>query len=318
MKNRYGFGENAPGNNSVSNLHNLNLKGIVKKNKLRVLTKDQFFSWQKNGFVIVENAINHKEVEETKSFIWDFQEMDENDSQTWYKQQLIENQMEEINNSGMVECYNNQVLWNNRQNPKVYNSFVDIWDREDLWVTIDRANLNTPNRNGREFDGFIHWDANTSLIPLPVNVQGVLALTSTNIRTGGFQCVPSLFRDLETWIDNQPKDRDPYIPDLSGYETEFISMKEGDLLIWNSLLPHGILPNNSETYRMAQYISMVPAEEENEEIRSWRVKSWSERSPPEGYAFPGDPRNWENYRYPRAVLSQLGRKLLGVESWKNI
>ena len=157
--------------------------------------------------------------------------MNENDSQTWYEPQLRENKMKELNNSGMVECYNNQTLWNNRQNPKVYNSFVDIWDREDLWVTIDRANLNTPNRNGREFDGFIHWDANTSLIPLPVNVQGVLALTNTNIKTGGFQCVPALFRDLEDWIDNQPKDRDPYKPDLSGYEIEFISMKEGDLLI---------------------------------------------------------------------------------------
>ena len=67
----------------MSNLHNVNLKGIEKIHKLRVLTKDQFFLWQKNGFVIVENAISHKEVEETKAFIWDFQEMDENDSQTW-------------------------------------------------------------------------------------------------------------------------------------------------------------------------------------------------------------------------------------------
>ena len=74
MKNRYGFGDNAPGNNSVSNLHNINLKEMVKKNKLKVLTKDQFFSWQKNGFVIVEKAIGLKEVEETKDFIWDFQE----------------------------------------------------------------------------------------------------------------------------------------------------------------------------------------------------------------------------------------------------
>ena len=30
--------------------------------------------------------------------------------------------------------------------PRVYDAFVDIWDREDLWVTIDRANLNPPKR----------------------------------------------------------------------------------------------------------------------------------------------------------------------------
>ena len=46
----------------------------------------------------------------------------------------------------MVECYNNQVLWNNRQNPRVYEVFVDLWDREDLWGTIDLSKINPPNR----------------------------------------------------------------------------------------------------------------------------------------------------------------------------
>lgn len=290
MKNRYGFGENAPGNNSVSNLHNVDLKNLVKKIELRVLTNEQFNLWQKNGYVIIKNSICYKAIEETKLFLWEFQEMNANDPKTWNIPQLRDHQMQEINYSGMVECYNNQVLWNNRQSQRIYNSFVDIWDREDLWVTIDRANLNTPNRNGREFDGFIHWDANTSLRPLPVNVQGVLALTNTNLKTGGFQCVPGLFRELESWIESQPKNRDPFHPDTSGYDIEFISMNEGDLLIWNSLLPHGIRPNKSDTVRMAQYISMVPSEEDNEEMRSWRIKSWTNRIPPEGYAFPGDPR----------------------------
>jgi len=38
MKNRYGFGENAPGNNSVSNIISAPLKGIVKTLPLRVLS----------------------------------------------------------------------------------------------------------------------------------------------------------------------------------------------------------------------------------------------------------------------------------------
>ena len=59
-------------------------------------------------------------------------------------------------------------------------------------VAIDRANLNTPNREGRTFTGFIHWDADTSLNPLPIGVQGVLSLADTDNQTGGFQCVPEL------------------------------------------------------------------------------------------------------------------------------
>ncbi|GAM66809.1 hypothetical protein JCM19236_3139 [Vibrio sp. JCM 19236] len=162
----------------------------------------------------------------------------------------------------------------------------------------------------------MHWDADTSLDPLPVNVQGVLALSDTNEETGGFQCVPELYRQLEVWRETQPADRDPFVPDLEGFEVDFIEMKAGDLLIFNSLLPHGIRPNQSNQVRMAQYISMVPAEESNTTIRDWRINSWKERLAPEGFAFPGDPRNWEQVKYPQAKLTPLGEKLLGLKDWK--
>jgi hypothetical protein len=42
MKNRYGFGEKAPGNNSVSNLTSAGLKVIVKTLPLRVLSAIEF------------------------------------------------------------------------------------------------------------------------------------------------------------------------------------------------------------------------------------------------------------------------------------
>ena len=93
-------------------------------------------------------------------------------------------------------------------------------------------------------------------------------------------------------------------------------MEAGDLLIFNSTQPHGIRANNSEDkVRQAQYISMMPAEEDNKELKQWRITSWKDRVAPEGYAFPGDPRNWEQTKYDTATLSELGKKLLGLERW---
>lgn len=93
-------------------------------------------------------------------------------------------------------------------------------------------------------------------------------------------------------------------------------MEAGDLLIFNSSQPHGIRPNLSkDKVRIAQYISMMPAEEDNEALRQWRIRSWQERIAPEGYAFPGDPRHWEQTKYTTAILSPLGKKLLGLERW---
>ena len=226
-------------------------------------------------------------------------------------------QMKELTNTGMVEVYNNQNLWNNRQIQRVYDAFVDIWGSEKLWVTIDRANLNFPLRPGFEYKGFIHWDYDPET--RPQNVQGVLALANQmDVNMGGFQCIPELFRTYDTWKLTQPADRNRFKPDVTEFQDKLVKVKmeAGDLLIFNSTQPHGIRPNMSkDKVRIAQYISMMPAQEDNAALREWRINSWRNRIAPEGYAFPGDPRNWEQTKYQTAELNDLGKKLLGLENW---
>jgi hypothetical protein len=94
-----------------------------------------------------------------------------------------------------------------------------------------------------------------------------------------------------------------------------VTLEAGDLLIFNSLQPHGIRANNSDQVRCAQYISMMPAEEDNDSLREWRINSWRDRIAPEGYAFPGDPRKWEQTKYETARLNALGKKILGLDLW---
>jgi ectoine hydroxylase-related dioxygenase (phytanoyl-CoA dioxygenase family) len=292
------------------------LRSIQKKLPLRVLSQDDFKHWQTYGFVVVKQAVPAANVEALKQLLWEFQEMDPNDVSTWNAAQLRNHAMKELNNSGMVEIYNHQALWDNRQEQRVYDACVDIWDDEKLWVTIDRANLNTPNKGGRAFTGFIHTDVDTTLDPLPVNVQGVLSLVDVDPEMGGFQCVPELFRNFEAWKKEQPEGRDGFAPNIEGYDVYPVPMKAGDLMIFNSLLAHGIRPNTStDKARMAQYISMTPAAEDNQDLRERRVQSWWERRTPEGFAFPGDPREWERTKYETATLTPLGRKLLGIDSW---
>jgi hypothetical protein len=197
----------------------------------------------------------------------------------------------------------------------VYEAFVDIWGTEKLWVTIDRANLNVPARPDFVFKGFIHWDYDPET--KPQNVQGVMALNDQTDETmGGFQCIPELFRTYDTWKLTQPADRNYFAPDVTGFEIVKVKMEKGDLLIFNSQLPHGIRPNRSGSkVRLAQYISMMPAQEDNEALRQWRINSWRNKVIPEGFAFPGDPREWEKNRHAVAELSPLGKKLLGLEKW---
>jgi hypothetical protein len=63
-----------------------------------------------------------------------------------------------------------------------------------------------------------------------------------------------------------------------------------------------------------EYNTMYPARESNEEERQYRITAWQERKQQRGRAFPGDPRGWEQ-KNPPAELTDLGKKLLGLDSW---
>jgi hypothetical protein len=304
-----------PGNPSTSKSSTVRLNDRSNGEALRILSEADWKFWIHNGYIVIKNAVPRQQVKRLADFLWEFEEKDPANPDSWYAPARAEMKMKELTNTGMVEVYNHQYLWDNRQYPNVHRAFADIWGTEKLWVTIDRANLNFPIRPGHEYKGFIHWDYDPET--KPQNVQGVLALADqTDENMGGFQCIPELYRTYETWKLTQPGDRDHFKPDVTGFEIVKVPMEAGDLLIFNSTQPHGIRANRSgNKVRMAQYISMMPAEEENRQLREWRISSWKERKAPEGYAFPGDPRKWEQTKYEAAVLSPLGRKLLGLDKW---
>jgi ectoine hydroxylase-related dioxygenase (phytanoyl-CoA dioxygenase family) len=304
-----------PGNPSTAKSSAQKLNDRSNGEPLRVLTEADWDFWITNGYVIIKNAVPREQAKKLADYLWQYESKDPNDPGTWYRKPNTEMQMKELVNTGMVEIYNQQYMWDNRQHPKLHQAFADIWGTEKLWVTIDRANLNFPQRPGFEAKGFIHWDYDPET--KPQNVQGVLALADQmDENMGGFQCIPELFRTYDTWKLRQPSNRDHFKPDTTGFQPEKIKMEAGDLLIFNSSQPHGIRPNLSkDKVRIAQYISMMPAEEDNEALRQWRIRSWKERIAPEGYAFPGDPRHWEQTKYTTAILSPLGKKLLGLERW---
>ena len=286
---------------------------------MAVLSKEDWSFWQENGYVVIPNAVQQENLDRMVETIWQFLDMDPDDSETWYKYKPYtrDDRSSPISGAGMVEMYQHQALWDNRQHPKIHQAFSEIWDDERLWVSIDRANMKPPARDDRPewgHQGMIHWDVDTSEQPIRFGVQGVLYLTDTAENQGGFQCVPGFNNTFEEWVKTQPEDRNPHQPDLADLQVKSIAGKAGDLLIWHRLLAHGNGHNTSDKPRLAQYITMSPAPKDNEEARQGRVKAWQQRRPMSNW--PGDSRDWEHERQVPAVLTELGRKLLGVDLWE--
>lgn len=266
---------------------------------------------EEQGYVVVPNAVPPENVAAVVADIWRHTGARPDDRESWYLPGII-------SPHGMVQMYHYQSMWDNRQHPRVHRTFADIFGTEALWVSLDRANLKPPADPAHpehNDPGFIHWDTDTSKYPdIPFRVQGVLALVDTDERMGGFQCVPQLYRELADWIPRQPADRHPRTPDITGYAIEQVPLRAGDMVIWHVLLPHGNGHNVSDRPRLAQYISMGPAQEGNEELRQTRIDCWRRRQPMPNPAFRPDPRHIEDGLEP-PQLTPLGRKLLGLDRW---
>jgi ectoine hydroxylase-related dioxygenase (phytanoyl-CoA dioxygenase family) len=225
----------------------------------------------------------------------------------------------------MVELYQHQALWDNRQHPSVHETFAQIFGTPKLWVSEDRVSMKppmNPKYPAYNHAGFIHWDVNTAQWPVPFGVQGVLCLTDTTADMGGFRCAPGFYAEVEAWARTQPIDRNPYTPDLKTLPKHVnvvpIPANAGDLIVWNTLTLHGIGLNKSNRPRLAQYISMhlVPAHPAQREAeREKRIHRWRNRLKPDGAWALGDPRHWEELHGTTAVLTPLGRKLLGADDW---
>ncbi|SHH56412.1 phytanoyl-CoA dioxygenase family protein [Massilia sp. CF038] len=283
---------------------------------LRVLSEDDWRFWRENGYVVIPNAVDGAQLDRLEGLMWEFEELDPNDQTSWYPEHKMRRRTTELSfNAGMIELYHHQYLWDARQSQRVYDAFVDVWGTEQLWVSIDRMNFNLPPAPGFEFRSFMHWDYDPDTDPQ--NVQGVLAISDQlDPEVGGFVCIPELFRHYDAWRARQGANWDWYRPDVADLPHVPVLLRKGDLLIFNSKLCHGIRQNRSaHKVRLAQYIAMMPAQPDNAALKEWRIRAWRERLAPEGYSLHGDPRRWEQTRYARAELSELGEKLLGSRPW---
>ena len=277
---------------------------------MAILSNNDWNFFRKNGYIIVPRALPQKNLDAVIDAMYNFLGMTHDKPDDWYRRPLRTN--------GMVEMYHHQAMWDNRQHSRIHQIFTEIWETEKLWVSIDRISFKPPSHpNYPDYanEGFIHWDADTSKLPLSFGVQGVLYLTDTEENQGGFQCIPGIHHQLADFGANRPPNYKYEIPSLREFTPKAISGKAGDLLIWHRALAHGNGHNTSNKPRLAQYISMSPARMENEDYRQQRINLWKNREEPPSNAFPGDPRGWEK-EHPVAQLTSLGKKLLGLDMWK--
>jgi hypothetical protein len=249
-------------------------------------------AFKRDGWARVPHVVDKDKCAAVVDAIFESLGVNRDDPQDWYRPP--------VHPGGWVEMYQHQALWDVRQDPAVHDLFAAIYGTDDLWVSLDRASFKPPSHPDHpDYDhkGFIHWDLDTSKLPVPFTAQGVLYLTETTEDQGGFQCVPDLFGQLDDWVASQPPDRNPYRPDIAGFDVVHVAGEAGDLIVWDRRMPHGNGHNVSDRPRLAQYVTMRPPQRDDPAALDKRLSAWR-----------------DGHNGAVADLTPLGERLLGLTS----
>lgn len=209
-----------------------------------VLGADDLAHWEREGWVVLRDAISREEAAAAEALLWQVVGGDPAMPASWYGHR---------GNGIMVQFFQHPALDVARRAPRIHKAFAQLWGTADLWTTIDRMSFNPPETPAHPFQGpRLHWDVSLAL-PVPFATQGILYLTDTATDQGALTLVPGFHHRLEGWLA-EIGDRDPRQVDLDA-EAVPIPAGAGDLVIWRQDLPHGASPNRARRPRMAQYVN---------------------------------------------------------------
>ncbi|PRP81536.1 hypothetical protein PROFUN_10898 [Planoprotostelium fungivorum] len=267
-----------------------------------------------NGILNQEDiAASVEEVwNQIESQTWGFEnkKVDRNDPNTW-GDDLWPSAVRKLGILGDSEAIG-PMAWKNRQNPRLYQVYKTLMQTERLWVSVDRWGVMRPTVNvPTQKDGetiledkpswksaavWLHWDLNPWNWLLTgrgkeYTFEGFITENNGSKNEGalklqGLVCLTESTEDDGEWVE-LTKDTD--YCENAGSRLDFVSVPSGDpmekqiqkisaragsLVVWRSEQPHCNFPNNSDRFRINQYIKMFPSQagKPGEDIRKTTVE----------------------------------------------
>lgn len=190
-----------------------------------------------------------------------------------------------------------QVMWDLRQDPRIVDVFAQVWNTNDLVVSMDGLSLMCPPeiRKGG-FDPWPHVDqsilkeqnsgeyrnippfgfvSESSLKTNPYNIQGQFLFEDSLDGDGGFYCIPKSHlrfdefapklkeeANIESWTYNNKflMDFFSYVKDELGnaYSMKHITAPRGSLILWDSRTVHwNQYPSENRPHSESPRVRMV-------------------------------------------------------------
>lgn len=218
---------------------------------VNVLSEQDLEFWNRNGYVVVKNAISKEDCEATQKAIWEYLKMNPNEKESWYKRH-------EEQKGLMLNFSDHETLNRNRFSPRVKKAYEQLYGTTNIYKTIDKVSFNPPETDRFTFLGSpLHWDMSLKK-PLTYGLQGLFYLTECRENDGAFHCVPGFHNQIDEWLDELEPHENPREKALKMLQPKPITGDAGDFIIWHNTLPHCATPNRGKSPRMVQYLTYLP------------------------------------------------------------
>eukprot|EP01084_Bolivina_argentea_P041961 77463_1 len=209
-----------------------------------------------NGFCVIKNALNLKEVNISRNLLWDFLTSigwDKRYSKTW-------NFTKEEGHCDVGIMWghgigHSKLQWFIRKNKNVLNTFAKLWNcsPNELITSFDGIGIFRPwylNEKWKTIHSWYHIDQNTRTKPNRVTVQGYVCLYDQNETTGTMQLIPksNLFTKDYKNVNISENNSSDYIGiskhnKLLKMKQILLCCKAGDLILWDSRTIHCNAPS---------------------------------------------------------------------------
>jgi hypothetical protein len=254
-----------------------------------------------DGYVVFKNAVPRKLCENVLQAIGTELGIWTEDRASWSR---VSNEIDQ------VPLWGHQSQWDIRQLPNLSLIWSMVWGTSELWTDRNSCRFTPPWRKGRAEPIALHWDVD----PFDHDVlwySGIVALTDTPRGAGGFRCSPALMHNRDRWPTTWSTSQSgtEYRPHaVKDEEIVEVPLDVGDLLIFDSHLPHGTVRNRSHDPRVVFYLQMFPTGTDAEaqtnvsDHMAGVAPPWWRWKPGHDRVEPGPP----------ATLNDRGKQLLGM------
>lgn len=189
-----------------------------------------------------------------------------------------------INEKGMVNGYgvaHEQFTWSVRQEPGVIDAFQKAYDTPDLIVSFDNVNMAFPNRS--DVPGNNPWPHQDQDRAKPGFrcLQGIVNILPNSDRDGGLivcKGAHQLSEEFHEAFENESNRIWAWTNEWYGFTAEGmewlknkgcvwekLNAEPGDLLLWDSRVPHYNLSPEGSMPRFAMYTCYLPVAEATQE-----------------------------------------------------